>query len=48
MDHGSNRVDRMVELEIKDRLAVLLQVNLDSRVLAIAIMEIAMVQIVTS
>ena len=46
MDHGSNRMDRMVELEIKDRLVDLQQVNLDSR--AMAMVEVTMVQIVTS
>ena len=47
MDRGSNRVDRMVELELKDRLVVdLLQVSLDSR--PMAMVEVTMVQIVTS
>ena len=49
MDHGNNRVDRMVELELKDRLVVdLLVVNLDRRAMEMAMVEVTMVQIVTS
>ena len=50
MGHGSNRVDRMVELEIRDRLVVdlllvdlLLVVNLDRRVMEMAMVEVTMV-----
>ena len=46
MDHGSNRVDRTVKLELKDRLVDLQQVSLDSR--PMAMVEVTMVQIVTS
>ena len=42
MDHGSNRMDRVAELELKDSLVDLQQFSLDSREMAI------MVQIVTS
>ena len=42
MDHGSNRMDRVAELELKDSLVDLQQVSLDSRAMVI------MVQIVTS
>ena len=50
MGHGSNRVDRVVELELRDRLVVhlLLVVNLDRRVMEMAMVEVTMVQIVTS
>ena len=46
MDHGSNRMDRVAELELKDSLVDLLQVSLDSR--PMAMVEVTMVQIVTS
>ena len=49
MGHGNNRVDRMVKLELKDRLVVdLLVVNLDRRAMEMAMVEVTMVQIVTS